>query len=86
MCVCDNVCVLCVQLLKCVLRDLLEEKEVQKNLLQVHLNGTDTSPNLIIIILNLRTLVLRRSLLFYCHYKYTMEMRNKPDTNKCKKL
>ncbi|KAG8004677.1 Origin recognition complex subunit 4, partial [Nibea albiflora] len=27
------------QLLKCVLRDLLEEKEVQKNLLQVHLNG-----------------------------------------------
>ncbi|KAI3366139.1 hypothetical protein L3Q82_009960 [Scortum barcoo] len=26
-------------LLKCVLRDLLEEKEVQKNLLQVHLNG-----------------------------------------------
>lgn len=31
---------LCLQLLKCVLRDLLEEKEVQKNLLQVHLNGT----------------------------------------------
>lgn len=26
-------------LLKCVLRDLLEEKEIQKNLLQVHLNG-----------------------------------------------
>ncbi|CAJ1087710.1 origin recognition complex subunit 4 [Xyrichtys novacula] len=26
-------------LLKCVLRDLMEEKEVQKNLLQVHLNG-----------------------------------------------
>ncbi|XP_077426840.1 origin recognition complex subunit 4 [Vanacampus margaritifer] len=26
-------------LLKCVLRDLLQEKEVQKNLLQVHLNG-----------------------------------------------
>ncbi|CAK6970846.1 origin recognition complex subunit 4 [Scomber scombrus] len=26
-------------LLKCVLRDLLEEKEVHKNLLQVHLNG-----------------------------------------------
>ncbi|XP_032362448.1 origin recognition complex subunit 4 [Etheostoma spectabile] len=26
-------------LLKCVLRDLLEEKEAQKNLLQVHLNG-----------------------------------------------
>lgn len=26
-------------LLKCVLRDLLEDKEVQKNLLQVHLNG-----------------------------------------------
>ncbi|KAM3585389.1 uncharacterized protein V6R79_016670 [Siganus canaliculatus] len=26
-------------LLRCVLRDLLEEKEVQKNLLQVHLNG-----------------------------------------------
>lgn len=34
---------LCLQLLKCVLRDLLEEKEVQKNLLQVHLNGTETS-------------------------------------------
>lgn len=31
----------CLQLLKCVLRDLLEDKEVQKNLLQVHLNGTD---------------------------------------------
>lgn len=29
-----------VKLLKCVLRELLEEKDVQKNLLQVHLNGT----------------------------------------------
>lgn len=42
------------QLLKCVLRDLLEEKEVQRNLLQVHLNGTDSSPNLMLFIHNLR--------------------------------
>ncbi|XP_068165102.1 origin recognition complex subunit 4 isoform X2 [Antennarius striatus] len=36
----DGRCVLVsLQLLKCVLRELLEEKEVQKNLLQVHLNG-----------------------------------------------
>lgn len=34
--------VFCLQLLKCVLRDLLEEKEAQKNLLQVHLNGTSS--------------------------------------------
>lgn len=33
----------CGQLLKCVLRDLLQEKEVQKNLLQVHLNGSPGS-------------------------------------------
>lgn len=30
----------CLQLLRCVLRDLLEEKEAKQNLLQVHLNGT----------------------------------------------
>lgn len=41
---------LCVQLLKCVLRDLLKEKEAQKNLLQVHLNGTDSPPNLMVFI------------------------------------
>lgn len=34
---------LCLQLLKCVLRDLLQDKEVQKNLLQVHLNGNHRS-------------------------------------------
>lgn len=39
----------CLQLLKCVLRDLLEEKEAQKNLLQVHLNGRFlTKPHVII--------------------------------------
>lgn len=42
------------QLLRCVLRDLLEEKEVQKNLLQVHLNGTESSPNLMLLSDNLR--------------------------------
>lgn len=42
------------QLLRCVLRDLLEEKEVQKNLLQVHLNGTESSPNLMLLSHNLR--------------------------------
>lgn len=36
---------LCFQLLKCVLRELLEEEEeAQKNLLQVHLNGTVSAP------------------------------------------
>ncbi len=49
---------LCLQLLKCVLRDLLEEKEVQKSLLQVHLNGTDSSPDLIVFIQSLRTKIL----------------------------
>lgn len=35
-----NIPLLCLQLLKCALRDLLQDKEVQKNLLQVHLNGS----------------------------------------------
>lgn len=30
---------LCLKLLQCVLRDLQKEEKVQKNLLQVHLNG-----------------------------------------------
>ena len=44
------------QLLRCVLRDLLEDKEAQKSLLQVHLNGTGSSPHIILFSHNLRTL------------------------------
>lgn len=38
-------CGFCLQLVKCVLRDLLQEKDVQKNLLQVNLSGTDPHPH-----------------------------------------